>query len=294
MEKYLIKYPKTTNIVILIFTSFLRAVAVSVFFVPNKIAPGGATGIASIINNLWGWQPGLVTLIVNIPLIALAFFFINKQFVFKTLVATIISSAFTDLLPLLPFNITFTDDVFVATLCGGILWGISLGYLLKLNCSTGGSDIVGLLIQNKFPNSKVVWLIFGIDCFIGLTNGLVFKSLPLALYSVIAIYTGSFIADIIQRGMVSTIQFNIITDKNEEIANFIIKDLHRSITCFKATGMYTRQDKFYLICVVRKRQVSAVSKKIREIDPKAFFYTTSVKTVTGNGFDDTINPDCKI
>ncbi len=308
LENGLKKHKYLTIFIVLVATSILRAFAVETFFVPNRIANGGASGVATIlavnIQALQGYQ-GLIAFLINVPLLILAFFFLNKKFVFMTLLATAISSGFTQIVSFINVQltnqgispITFTTDPLAATVAGGILWGIALGYLLKINCSTGGSDIVGLLIQNKFPNSKVVWIIFAFDCMIGVIGGLIMPAgykMKTAVYAVIAIYTASFVADVIQRGFVSTVEFKIITNKHQEIANFIINDLHRSITAFKATGMFTRSDKYFLICVVRKRQMQIVKSKIKEIDPNAFFYISGVTDISGNGFDNTLNPSSKI
>lgn len=288
-------------VVILLFTSLLRAVAVTVFFLPNSIANGGASGIATIlaihIPSL-ALRQGLIAFVINIPLLLMAFIYLNRRFVFMTLIATGLTSAITELLFFISKtkDIFFTSNPFVATLAGGILWGVALGFLLKANCSTGGSDIVGLLIQNKFPQAKVVWLIFIIDCIIGVVGGIVAKNNKIAtmIYSVVAVYAASFIADLMQRGFIATVEFKIITNKEQEIAEFIIQELHRSITAFKATGMFTRSDKYFLICVVRRRQLQLVKKRIKEIDPQAFFYITGVSDISGNGFDNTLTPSSKI
>lgn len=310
-DKFLIKHKITSTIFFLILTSLLRAVAVSVFFVPYNIANGGASGIATIIsvqNPSWNIYQGLIAFLINVPLLILAFFYLNKIFVFLTLIATGISSLFTFLIQnylVMPKKtvayfgnfIDTPEKAFVATLVGGILWGVALGFLLKINCSTGGSDIVGLLLQNKFKNLKVVWIIFAFDCMIGILGGVFTKGqnkLETALYSVIAIYMASFIADKMQKGFASTLEVKIITDKHDEIANYIINDLKRGLTAFKGTGMYTKNDKFFLVCIIRKRQLQKLKENVIKIDPNAFFYITQVPYISGLGFKTYLNPSSKI
>lgn len=310
-DKFLMKHKITSTIFFLLLTSLLRAIAVAVFFVPYNIANGGASGIATIIstqNQAWHVYQGLITFLINVPLLILAFFYLNKMFVFLTLVATGISSLFTYifqkfLIQVEPGRLIFgdlattPDKSFVATLVGGILWGIALGFLLKINCSTGGSDIVGLLLQNKFKNLKVVWIIFAFDCMIGIMGGIFSKGqskLETALYSVIAIYMASFIADKMQKGFASTFEVKIITDKHEEIGKYIINDLKRGLTAFKGTGMYTKSDKFFLVCIIRKRQLQELKENVMKIDPNAFFYITQVPYISGLGFKTYLNPSSKI
>lgn len=292
------KHPIILTSIVIFITSLLRAIAMVTFYVPNKIANGGASGIANIVNHLAPYvSVGTLIILINIPLIILAFIFINKIFTLKTLIATLLSSGLTDLLQFFVnkgWFVTFTDDMFVATLAGGILWGIALGLLLKVNCSTGGSDIAGLLFQNKFPNAKVVYLIFAVDFMVGTASGIVFQSFSLALYAITSIFVASFIADIVGRGIVSTVEFRIISDKHQEIADFIINNRKRSITAFRCTGMYTKADKFYMVCVVRKREVMEIKQKIEEIDPRAFYYICNVHEINGTGFDNTLNPSSKI
>lgn len=310
-------------ILVLVLTSFARAFAVHVFLLPKSITNGGASGLAIIITDFYKskspWmQQGIISLYINIPLLILAFFLLNKRFVLRTCIATVLTSIFTDLMsgkwwhdvaPNIVFPMFSQPDYFAATLGAGACWGIAVGYLLKINCSTGGSDIVGLLIQNKFPQMKVVWLIFAVDSVVGLINGVAkafsinpdtgqpFGSnmgLSMALYSILAVFIASFVSDIVQRGFISTVEIKVITTNPDEISDFIIKNLKRSVTVVKATGMYTKEDKFLVFCIVRKREMLDVKNKIKAIDPSSFLYVSSVADIAAKGFDNTITPTSKI
>lgn len=273
----------------IVVTALIRAVSINVFANPNKISQGGVTGIGTILYNALGWNISLSTLIMNIPLLVLAFFFINKRFALLTLLNTVVTSIFLQFIPMPQF----TENTFVAALMSGILSGIATGILLRVNCSTGGTDIIGLLIQNKFPNAKVVWIIFILNVLTGVAAGLVFGSLEIVIYSVICLVSSTYAADLLQRGMLSTFEVKIITSKTAEISDYILNDLHRGVSLMKTKGMYTGVEHDYIVCIIRKRQLADVKKAVIEIDPNCFMYITSVYDTIGKGFDNTVTPKSK-
>ncbi|HRU84015.1 MAG: YitT family protein [Christensenellales bacterium] len=292
-EQALEKTPPFKQGFYIILVSIIRAISMNVFVLPNKIAPGGISGIASILYNTLGWNAPLVILVMNIPLMVLAFFFINKRFVIATTISTAVFTGLMQLFTYLPIP-TFTGNVLVAALVGGILSGISLSLLLRINCSSGGSDIVGLLIQNRFPNFKVVWLVFIMDACVAASAGIVFGSLELAIYSLITIFMSSFAAEFMQRTFVSTLEFKIITKKEEEITRFVLSQLHHGVTHIDGIGMYTGNPVNYLVCVVRKRQALHLKRYISLVDPEAFYYVTELHDIVGKGFNNDVNPRSKI
>lgn len=287
---------KTKEILILavaiIFTSILRAVAIKIFIAPSELAPGGISGIASIIYNKTGFNISLSTLLMNIPLITLAYIYINKKFAISTLICTAVTSLFIFILEVVPIEnfADFRGDLFVSAVCGGALTGAAIGILLKVNCSTGGTDIVSLLIQNRFPSAKVIFLLFGVDAIIAVIGAIVFEDFTLLVYSVITMLASTFTADILQKSFVSTVEVKIVTDKVEKIADFIIKQLKRDLTVISATGYYTGDEKKLLITVLRKRQAVNLKKFIKETDESAFFFMTSVSDVIGFGFNQSVTP----
>ncbi|MEG1613280.1 MAG: YitT family protein [Clostridia bacterium] len=288
---YISKSETLLQIIVIIVTSLIRAVAMNVFAVPNKLSLGGVAGISSILYNALGWNVAATNFILNIPLLILAFFFINKRFAILTLIATLLTSLAIEYFNFLP---VFTDDIFVAALMSGALMGIAIGFLLKVNCSSGGTDIIGLLIQNKAPEAKVVWIFFLINAAISIVTGIVFKSLPLIIYSFVCIFASTYASDVLQRGFVSTFELKIITSKPQEISDYVIQVLHRSTTMIHAEGMYTHTIHPYLICIVRKRQLAELKRAIKVIDPHSFTYVTMVNDTIGKGFDNTIVPSSKI
>ena len=229
---------------------------------------------------------------MNIPLIILAYIYINKKFAISTLICTAVTSLFIFILEVVPIEnfADFRGDLFVSAVCSGALTGAAIGILLKVNCSTGGTDIVSLLIQNRFPNAKVIFLLFGVDAIIAVIGAIVFEDFTLLVYSVITMLASTFTADILQKSFVSTVEVKIVTDKVEKIADFIIKQLKRDLTVISATGYYTGDEKKLLITVLRKRQAVNLKKFIKETDESAFFFMTSVSDVIGFGFNQSVTP----
>ena len=278
--------------VTIFFTSFIRAIAIKFFIAPAELAPGGISGIASIIYNISGFNISLSTFLMNVPLIILAFIYINKNFAFSTLCSTATTSFFIFIIEIIPNNTlpVFRGETFVSALCGGILTGIAIGFLLKVNCSTGGTDIVSLLIQNRFPNSKVVFLLFGIDAVVAVSGAIVFKDFTLLIYSLITMAVSTYTTDLLQKSFISTVEIKVVTNKEKEIADYIVNELKRDVTVMPAVGYFTGTEKKFLVGILRKRQAPALKKFIKETDPSAFFYITAVNDVIGLGFNQTVAP----
>lgn len=276
---------------VIIVTSIIRAVEMNVFILPNKIAPGGVSGLASMFYNLWGVSASLMSFVMNIPLLILAFVYINKYFAISTLIGTGLTSIAMELIG---YDVVFVDDVFVAALMGGVLSGIAMGWMFKINSSTGGTDIVGLLVQNKIPDAKVLWIIFAINAVIVAADGIVFKSLPIAIYSFISIYAGSYSAEIIQRGFAATYEVKVITNHPNQLINYVTTELKRGGTQVSAIGVYTGEEHKMLMFVVRKRQATAIKRYILLNDPEAFMYINNIQTTIGKGFYDDSTPASKI
>lgn len=289
-------YSVFVQFIVIFFTSVIRAIAYDVFIIPNKIAPGGIAGISSILYNInSNLSVGITSAVMNVPLVVMAFLFINKKFAISTMIAVAVTSVLTDVMEMYHI-MTFTGDLFVAGFVGGMLNGVALGFLLKINSSTGGTDIMGLLIQNKMPEVKISWIIFLFNAVVTMAAGIVFKSISIAIYSLISVFATSFATDFIQKGFVSSVEFKIFTTEEKErmIADYVIKILGHSVTKLPGMGMYRCVPRSCLICVVRKRQATMLKKAITEIDPEAFFYISSVSTVLGKGFFDNNVPRSKL
>ena len=312
LKNYFAKVDKKELVLIytfLIIAAFIRAVAMHTFANPFKVSAGGITGITTILINYI--EPlknasDILMFAFNFPLLILAFFFLNKKFALYTILETVLTSLFLTLLKVVNFPIFSGGEHFLAAIMTGALNGFGLGLLLRANCSTGGNDIIGLLIQNKFPKVKVVWLILILDSAVAISAGFVNQFVPnlkgvvegtglnICIYSFIALFVNSFIAEKIQRGFVSSVKFEVVTEKTEEVGKIITETFHRSATLFEGYGMYTHKPRTMIFTVVRKREAVALKKMISDIDPKAFFYVTNIHEIVGNGFMVQVNAESKI
>lgn len=304
----------TKYLILLILLSFIRALSTHVFTIPNGFAPGGVSGISSIIYNavLLGdnahlahtvFSPGLTTFVINIPLLVLAFFTLNRRFAVNTLLVVGAYSGFMSLFSAVDFPQFFangdTGIMLLAAIAGGVISGVCLGIMLRHNMSLGGTDIIGKLIYKHNPSADTQWWIFACDAVVALASGslglikldasldataILTKVLSPIFYSYISLFTASKAADFLQAGLQSSIVFNIISDKADDIAEEISNTLHRGTTISKAVGHYTNQEHEVLVCVVSKKQINVVKNIISRIDPNAFTYIMKAGEVAGKGF----------
>lgn len=298
---------------LLILLAFIRALATYVFIVPNAFAPGGIGGIASIIYNAvyatnpklanGVFNPAVTVFVLNLPLIIAAFFTLNKKFAFNTSVVVLFYSGFMALFSAVKFPVfqgggSESALTFLAAITGGVISGVSLGGTLLTNSSAGGTDIIGKITNKYRPESNVSWLIFMFDSIVVLLSGVigligakgqdanaVFISVATPiLYSFISLFATSEVADVLTTGLESSVVFNVITDKAEELGDAIVQILHRGATIIKGEGVYTNETREVLICVVRKKQSALLKKVIKNVDPNAFMYINKAKEVNGFGF----------
>lgn len=293
--------------------AFIRALFTYVFIIPNGFAPGGLSGLSSILYNAvlpsnprlaeTVFNPGITAFVMNIPLLIAAFVMLNRKFAFNTLLVVGIYSGFMLLFSGVNFpqyeSASDSGIMLLAAIAGGAGCGLSLGIMLRSNMSMGGTDIIGKIIYKYNPSTDVQWWIFACDCVIVLASGgLGFIGLDTSqgatavmtallspiLYSFISLVTTSEVADVIQSGMQSSIVFNIISDKPDVIAEEITRKTHRGVTVVKGIGYYTGEEHELLICVVRKKQINVMKNIISAADNNAFVYITKAREVNGNGF----------
>lgn len=304
------------HIFILIFVAAFRSIATYMFTIPNGFAPGGVSGISSIIynavvlvapdNQLLAniFDPGLTMFIMNIPFIVASGFLLNKRFAISTFCIVAIYSALMFLLRIIgfpQFDVSAQPEYkILAALAGGACVGFTLGIMLRHNMSMGGTDIVGKILNKKSPDTSAQRWILLCDCIVASCSGIlgilkldlatisgsqaVVEVLSPILFSFVSLVFGSITTDIVQAGFLSSAVLNIITDKPDEIADTITKQLHRGVTMSTAIGCYTKVEHKVLTCVVRKRQISAVKRIITSIDPASFTYIVKAHEVDGKGF----------
>ena len=264
------------------------AFAIQCFYDPVELVTGGFTGLSIIIKNLTlGFLEGgiplwLSNLVLNIPVFIIGYFLKGKSFISKTLVGTILLSAWLYVIPIIPIA---EGDYMIAAIFGGVLAGLGIGLVLKADATTGGTDMVASLLQLKLRHYSIVQIMQVLDNLIVLA-GLFIFGMRSALYSVIAIVVATYVSDMVLEGSNYAKGVFIITNKYDEVANRIIKELDRGVTGLYAKGMYTGNDKCMLYCVVSMKEIIKVKDFVAETDPNAFVIVSDVREVLGEGFQE--------
>lgn len=261
--------------------SFVMALGVSLFLLPNQLSSGGLAGIATITYYLLNIPMGTAILVLNIPLFAIAVYKLGKSFFIKSIVGTITLSYFIDILDKFP---PLTNDRFLASVYGGILMGLGTAILLKVDSSTGGSDLISQLVKSYNPTVRMSNIITIIDSVIVALNVIFFGEIEIGLYSAIAIYLMGKIIDILFEGIYFTKLVLVISHKNEEIAKEIGKKIQRGTTGLLGKGMYTQEEKLVLMCAASRGDVGRVKMVARKIDPRCFIIIMNAREVFGLGF----------
>ena len=260
----------------------IYAIAVILFLSGNEISPGGLTGISTMLNYLYGLPVGTVVFILNIPILVIGFIKFGGIFIVKTAVSTVVISITLDiaeeLLPELKINPV------LAAVFGGLLMGLSISMFMLRGSTTGGVDIIAMLINRRFPHLTVGRLMLASDAFIVAFSALVYKNIESALYSVIALYASSRIMDVMLYGADKGKIVYIVTENSSCVSEKIMSIVRRGITVIDVTGAYTGRKLKMLMCTVRRNEVSAVCKTARENDKGAFIVVAEAGDILGEGF----------
>lgn len=262
--------------------SFTIATGIALFLLPNQLSSGGVAGIATITYYLFNIPMGTMMILINVPLFLVSIFKMGKYFFVKSMIGTVTLSIFIDFLD--KFK-ALTEDRFLACVYGGIILGIGTAILLKVNSSTGGSDLVSYVVKKYKPTVQAGNIIVIIDIVIVTLNMIFFNEIEIGLYSAIAIYLMGKIIDILFEGIDFTKLMIIVSDKSEEISKDIEEKIERGVTGLYGKGMYTNTKKLVLMCVAPRREVARIKMLARKIDPRSFIIITNSREVVGQGFE---------
>ncbi len=258
----------------------LTAISTGLFYIPNEIVTGGVAGIATILYPI-GIPPGAVYFVLNIFLLAFSYKILGRQFVFNSILSVVLISILVQVFSELP---PITNDIFLSSLFGSVLFGLGASLTFIENANTGGTDIIGRLIQSKytyFPIGKLLLIIDGVIIFISL---LVFKNFNLALYGLFGLFISAFVIDfVIDRLNSSKLAF-VVTSNGEEISKLIIQNSKRGVTVLNARGAYSGERKNLLICAIKNRQMPEFHQMITEADKNAFIIFAKSEKIFGLGF----------
>ena len=283
-EKKIINKIKNMSIVLLkiVVGTAIMAIGVDLFLVPSKLSTGGFSGIGTVLYYLWKIPVGTTTIILNIPLFIIAFLKLGKKFTLKTIVGTSSLSYFLNVFE----KITpITSDKVLAFIYGSVAVGIGTAIVLKAKASTGGSDLLATIIRSFNRKVKTGTLIIILDAIVVAINVIFFKDIEIALYSGLAIYIMGKILDIFFEGIDFAKMLLIISPKHKEISDRISKELSRGVTELEGIGMYKKENRKILLCMMSRNEVRHVMTIIEEIDKTAFTIITNAREVYGKGFN---------
>ncbi len=259
----------------------ITAYAISTLYLPNKVVSGGVSGISTILYHQLGIQPGLSFAVINILLLLIAFKFIGKEFVVNSVLGAGLISVLVEVFSYLP---PLTNNVFLATVFGSVLYGFGIGLTLIEGASSGGTDILGRLLQCIFPHIKIGRMLLFVDLAVIVTSLIIFKQVDLTLYGIIALFLSTYSIDLLMNKLnVSKLAF-IVTDKGKEIAKMLVSTSPRGVTILDAVGAYTMEEREVLMCALKESEIIDFQRKILEIDELAFIIYSESQQIVGNGF----------
>ena len=250
------------------------------FLVPGKIAPGGFSGIATILYYLFNFPVGTTIFVLNIPLFILGIIKLGKGFGIRTFYALVIYSVLTDVLP----KYDLAGDVFLSSIYGGLLMGIGTGIIIVNGATTGGSDMAAKIISAQFKNVSVSNAMFVIDFMVIMAAGILFE-VQSALYALVSIYLSTKMVEFFTVGLSRAKAFLIISGKGDEIAAYILHDMNRGVTRLQAMGEYSKTPMPALLCMIERRtEIVKLKRAVKRIDPQAFLIMWESSEVLGEGF----------
>lgn len=270
---------RVQDICMMIIGCFLMALSINQFLDPHNIAPGGVTGLAIVINNMTNIPVWIMNLVFNVPLFLCAIKLLKKD-ALKTLWGIILLTFFLKVVNINPV----TNDVLLSAIFGGIIMGVALGLIFRVNGSTGGTDLLALLINHFFPSMNPPKLTGIADACVVVLSGLVTQHIEIALYSAITLYISVKVSDMIVEGVHTSATFMIVSDKYEELGKVVTEVMNRSATVIDGKGFYTKETKHMLMVAVTKKEIVSFKRLIKEIDPACFIMVLSNHETLGEGF----------
>jgi uncharacterized membrane-anchored protein YitT (DUF2179 family) len=266
-------------------TALIFAISYNWFFAPNNIAFGGVTGIAMAINGVFGTPPvGILMIAMNIPLFLVGWRFLGKQFLFRSLYTTILSSVLVDVVGSV---YTFPSmDPLLASLYGGLLLGVAYGVIFRHGGSTGGVNIGARLLKLKFAHLPMGQLLLILDLGVIGVSAFAFGEVNSALYGLVSLYISTTLMDFVLYGMNKAKFAYIISNQSAEVAAAITKGMSRGVTILQGQGAFSGEEKKVLLCAFKKHQIMDLKRMVKEIDPDAFLIVSEAYEVLGVGFDE--------
>lgn len=267
--------------------SIIFAVGVTVFTTPNNIAPGGVTGIATVLHSITGMQMGTLTFLLNIPLVLLGYFVLGKRFTINTFRTLFILSATTNILE--NFLPAYTKNTLIASIFGGVTIGIGMGIIFLRGSTTGGTDILGRVLLRYFQHIPLGKILLVIDFLIVTFAGFYYGTLNAALYALVSVYVTERAMDSVLYGFNETRIAYVVTERPIDVATRVMEETDRGITYLNGEGGFQRDKKLVIMCAMPSRQFAKFKKIVLEVDHAAFIMVAPASNVIGEGFKETFD-----
>lgn len=264
--------------------TLIMAVGYVLFISPYKFAPGGVYGISIVLHHTMGWPIGMVGLALDIPLTILGFWVLGPRFGAKTITGFVSLSLWISILEYFyGYDAFVADQPLLSSIYGGVLVGLGLGLVFKSKATSGGSDIIAMIIA-KYVKIPLGQLMIWVDSSIVLIGWIAFKDPIIPLISWVIIFITGKVVDVVLEGINYDKTLFIVSDKHEEIQQKITQDLKRGGTKFQGKGMYQGADKTMIFTVVNRRELTILQDFIHRVDPNAFLTVLNANEVLGEGF----------
>jgi len=275
-------------LLIIAVAAFVYAVGIGLFLDPNRLAPGGVTGIAVILNRLVTIETGTLYFLLNLPLVVVGIWKFGLRFMAKTAYAIVLVSLFTNSLS--PMG-ALTEDLLIAAVLGGILNAVGIGLIFKAGATTGGTDIIIKILRRKYRHLKTGFLFLCTDVLIVSLSALVFKDIEVAFYALLTVVIcGKALDYVLYGGDVAKMLF-IITEKPEQIGARLMAELDVGVTYLQGQGGFTGKEKRVVFTMVPNRLGAEVQDIVKKEDPAAFMVVTGANEIFGEGYKDILKEE---
>ena len=264
--------------------AFIMAAGFVLFITPYKIVPGGVYGISIILHHLFDFPVGLTAICFDIPITIIGTRILGPRFGVKTVVGFTLTAVFVDTLTFFWGDQPLVhDNGLLSSIYGGVLIGLGLGLIFKAKATSGGSDVIAMIISrfNKMPPGQMIILVDSIVVIVGLFS---FMDWVIPLYSLLTIFITGRVMDVVLQGVSYDKTLFIISDKHQLIRDKIINDINRGGTFIQGQGMFGGQEKTIIFTNVNRREMAILQEYIQYVDPRAFMTVINANEVLGEGF----------
>ncbi|MBR3488896.1 MAG: YitT family protein [Bacteroidales bacterium] len=294
---------------LLVLGSALFAVGDVMFVNPYLMAPGGTYGLSNVLNTVWPWKIAFYAICMDIPLLIIGTLILGPKFGVKTIVSTVLIFLFTLLLesiwgynpvihdgaivasPIEGRNMVeilnnggwFEPDYFLNTVVAGLIYGVAIGLIFRSGATSGGSDIISMILH-KYTKISLGTLVLIVDSCITLTTFIAFGDIRLPIYSIILIFIESKVIDLVVEGTKSYKTAFIVTDKLDEVKEYILNDMHRGGTCITGEGLYNGTERKMIYVTMERADFVKLRSNLRRLDPAAFVNVIESSEIMGKGF----------